>query len=426
MKVVYSRCCGVDVHKDSLTATVLTFDEDGQCRIRQKQYATYKKALANFRTWLGLLKVTHLAMESTGVYWKPVWNAFEGSQIQVVLANPRQVKNIPSEKTDPRDSKWLADLLAHGLVRPSFVPPREIWQLRDLTRQRVKLQEEYNRIHNRVHKVLEDASIKLDTIASDILGASGRAIIDGIIKKIPVNWLPDRAKTHLRKKRNQLKLVVSGRVTDHHRWMLQELMEEVNFVEARIRSLEEKLVEEMKPYEEIIHRLCTIPGVGVVTAWTLIAELGIDMTVFPDADHAASWAGLCPGSCQSAGKRLNSRTRKGNRWLRRGLCQAAWAATHKKDCYLAASFYRHSFRHGHKKALVATAHQLLIIAYHIIRDGTKYHELGGDYFDRRHPERTKNRLIRRLEKLGLQVTVEAQTGGVPGHLTNLESERNSS
>jgi len=406
MRVVYPRCCGVDVHKDSLTATVLVFHEDGGCQVRRKEYATHKKALANFRTWLTQLKVTHVAMESTGVYWIPIWNAFEGSKIEMILANPRQVKNIPGEKTDPRDSKWLADLLAHGLIRPSFVPPREIRQLRDLTRQRVKLQEEYNRIHNRVHKVLEDASIKLDTVASDILGASGRAIIDGIIQGIPVDWLPDRAKSHLRKKRNQLRLVVAGRVTEHHRWLLRELMDEVKFVEGQILKLDERLSALMKPHEELIERLCTIPGVGVLTAWTLIAELGVDMTVFPSADHAASWAGLCPGNYQSAGKRLSNRTRKGNRWLRRALCQAAWAATHKKNCYLASAFYRHAARHGHKKAIVATAHRLLIIAYQLMREKTVYRELGGDYFDQLHPERTRNRLVRRLERLGLQVTLQ--------------------
>jgi transposase len=406
MRVVYPRCCGVDVHKDSITACVLLFDEEGGCQVRKKEFATHKPALAHFRTWLGLLKVTHVAMESTGVYWIPVWRALEESRLQLILANPRQVKSIPSEKSDPRDSRWIAELLAHGLVRPSFVPPREIRELRDLTRHRVKLTQEYNRIHNRIHKVLEDACIKLDTVASDILGASGRAIIAGVIDGLSVGWLVDRAKGSLRKKRNQLRLAVRGRITEHHRWLLRELMQEVQFVEGQMLAVDQELEERMKPYQELIQRLCAIPGVGVYTAWTLIAELGVDRKAFPDASHAASWAGLCPGNCQSAGKRLSTRTRKGNRWLRRALCQAAWAAIHKKDCYLAASFFRHAARHGQKKAIVATAHRLLVIAYHLMVEKTEYRELGGDYFDRLHPERTRNRLVRRLERMGLDVSLQ--------------------
>jgi transposase len=279
-------------------------------------------------------------------------------------------------------------------------------QWRDLTRLRVKLVQEFNRVHNRIHKVLEDACIKLDTVASDILGVSGRAMIDGIVAgHEDVTWLADKAKSHLKKKYAQLKVVLRGRVTPHHRWMLGELMEELRFVEKRTLLVDQRICEAMQPHEDAIRRLCTIPGVGVITAWTLLAELGTDMRVFPDGDHAASWSGLCPGNYRSAGKRLSNRTRKGNRWLRRALCQSAWAASRKKDCFLAAYFYRQAARKGERKAVVATAHKILVIAYHVMRDGGEYRELGGNYYDQLHPERTRNRLVRRLERMGLEVQV---------------------
>ena len=282
--------------------------------------------------------------------------------------------------------------------------------MRDLTRHRVKLCEERNRIHNRIEKVLQDASLKLSTVAKDILGVTGRAIIAAIIagQEHP-DWLADKAKSRLRSKRNQLRQVLRGKITEHHRWMLRELMKQLNFVEERIVGVEQELVRRMQPYEALIERLDTIPGVDVVTAWTLIAELGPDMSVFADAKHAASWAGLCPGNYQSAGKRLSNRTRKGNRWIRRALCQAAWAASRKKSSYLTALFFRQAARHGRKKAAVATAHQILMIAYHILRDGTVYRELGGNYFDTLHPERTQKRLVARLERLGFQVSVRPRS-----------------
>ena len=408
MQVVYSRCCGLDVHKASITACVLVFDGEGRRSVRKKEFATHSRALANLRFWLAASKVQCVAMESTGVYWKPVWNALEGHLI-LVLANPYQVKNLPGRKTDQHDSEWLADLLAHGLVRPSFVPPREVRELRDLTRHRVKLTEERTRIHNRIHKVLEDAGIKLDIVATDILGATGQAIIRALIAgEQRADWLADKAKSRLRAKRNELRLALRGRVTDHHRWMLSELMSEWESTQRKMLSVDQQLSRRMAPYEELVGRLCTIPGVNVLTAWILLAELGPDMSVFADSQHLASGAGLCPGNCQSAGKRLSNRIRKGNRWIRRALCQSAWAVTHKQDCYLTAYFYRQAAHQGLRKAIVATAHHLLTIAYAVLRDRSVYQELGGDYFDRLHPERVQNRLLRRLERLGLEVHVRAK------------------
>jgi len=404
VQILYSRCCGIDVHKDSVTACVLVDSGAGEPDVRKKEFATHFKALLNLKMWLLAQKVTHVAMESTGVYWKAVWQALEG-HFALVLANPFQVKNMPGRKTDARDCQWLAELLAHGLIRPSFVPPRETRDLRDLTRYRVKLTEERNRIHNRIHKVLEDACIKLDTVASDILGASGRAIIQAIIKgQEHPDWLADHAKGTLRGKRPELRLVLRGRITDHHRLMLRELTEDREFVERKIERIEKAIAP--GPNLDQVSRLCTIPGVDLITAWTILAELGSDMNAFSGPKHAASWAGLCPGNHESGGKRLSNRTRKGNRWLRRALCQSAWAATRKKNCFLAAFFYRKAGKHGIRKAIVALAHRILIIAFCMLRDGTTYQEAGGDYFDRLNPDRTRTRLVRRLQRLGLDVILK--------------------
>jgi transposase len=386
-----------------VTACVLIYHESPEPEIRKKEFATHKKALGNLRLWLHANQVTHVAMESTGVYWKPVWQALEGN-FDLTLANPYQVKGMPGRKTDARDSQWIAELLAHGLIRRSFVPPRETRELRDLTRYRVKLVEQHNRIHNRIHKVLEDACIKLDTIASDILGVSGRRVIRAIIKgcEQPAD-LAYEVRGTLRSKRPQLTLALNGRITDHHRFMLRELMDDLERVEAKIQRLEAEIVRQVDM--QLVERLCTIPGVDIITAWTLIAELGLDMSVFQSPKHAASWAGLCPGNHESGGKRLSNRTRKGNRWLRRALVQSAWGASRKKDCYLAAFFHRHAAKQGVRKAILTLAHRLLVIAFCLLRDGTEYREFGGDYFDRLNPVRTRNRLIRRLARLGVEVTL---------------------
>ena len=403
MQIQYCRCSAIDVHLKSLTVCVLIYRDSTEPEVRKKVIATHYKALLNLKMWLLAQKITHVAMESTGVYWKPVWKVLEG-HFELILANPYQVKNIPGRKTDARDSQWLAELLAHGLIRPSFVPPTEVRELRDLTRYRVKLTEERTRVHNRIHKVLEDACIKLDAVASDILGKSGRAIIKAIIDgQDHPDWLADKAKGTLRGKRPELRLVLRGKVTEHHRTMLRELMEDLEYAEHKIERLEKTVAP--LPNVELVARLCTIPGVDMITAWTLLAELGSDMSVFKSPKHAASWAGLCPGNHESAGKRLSNRTRKGNRWLRRALCQAAWAATRKNNCYLAAFFYRKSGKHGVRKAIVALAHRILVIAFCMLRDGTEYKEVGGDYFDKINPERTRARLVRRLQRLGQKVVL---------------------
>lgn len=413
MQVVYRRCCGMDVHQEHLTACVRVGDEKGNPEVRKKEFGTHWKELQRLKMWLYACHVEAVALESTGVYWKPVWNILEG-HFPLIVANAYFIHNFPGEKTDARDSAWIADLLAHGLIRPSYVPPQAIRELRDLTRYRVKLKEEYNRIHNRIHKVLEDANLKLATVVSDILGVTGRAILRKVIggEERP-EWLADRAVGSLRSQREALRLALKGKITAHHRFLLGELLDDVEKVEARISRVESELTQRMKPHEAAIERLITIPGVNLITAWTLVAELGTDMSVFADAHHAASWAGLVPGNCESAGKRLSNRTRKGNRWLRRALTQSAWAVSHKKDSYLTAQFDRWAARRGVKKAIVATAHQILLVAYYILRDGTVYQEKGGDYFDRQNPERTSARLTQRLQRLGFEVVLKPRSATQP-------------
>ncbi len=400
-------------NKDFITACVLVNEPGKQREVRKKEFRTYWSDLQKLKLWLYASKVEQVAMESTGVYWKPVWNVLEG-HFPLLLANPYHMRNIPGQKTDQKDCEWISDLLAHGLLKRSFVPERPIQELRDLTRYRTKLTGEHNRIHGRIAKIMEDANVKLGSVASDILGVTGRRIIKAIIagQEHP-DWLADKACGTLRAKRDQLRLVLKGRITDHHRYMLSELMADLDRIEAKILRLETEIANRMKPHADVIDRLMTIPGLKLITAWTIIAEMGTDMAPFPDAAHAASWAGLAPGNNESGGKRRSGRTNKGNRWLRRALVQSAWAVSHRSNCFLTAQFYRRAARRGEKKAIIATAHQLLVIAFHILRDGTVYREKGGDYFDQLNPERTKQKLIARLERLGFDVILGNSALPVP-------------
>jgi transposase len=411
MQLLYNRCCGMDIHKASITVCVLIQRQGHEPEYRKRTFESFTDDLVRLRRWLAQCKVTHLAMESTGVYWKPVWNVLEEGPWEMLLINPQHFHGIPGEKTDPKDSRWIAELLAHGLLRPSFVPPQAIRQLRDLTRYRVHLKQDRNRIHNRIHKQLEDANIKLDCVASDILGMSGRAMINALIegRNGPVYIADHAARGHLRKKVPELARALTGRVTEHHRLMLAELVNDLDATDQAIRRIEGTILERMQPYQDVIERLTSIPGVDLITAWALIAEIGTDMSRFGDADHLVSWAGLCPGLNESGGKRRSGRTRKGDRYLKRVLCQTAWAISHSKDNYLAALFYRLAARIGIKKATLAVAHQVLRIVFHIIRDGTVYRELGANYFDRLHPERTTKRLVQRLEQLGHQVSLQPKS-----------------
>src|SRR5579862_3573475 len=340
MEVVYECCAGLDVHKKSITACVLWALPKGKKKQEKRRFATFTQNLLELADWLRECGVTQVAMESTGVYWKPVWNILEG-QFEILLVNAQHIKAVPGRKTDQKDSEWIADLLQHGLLKGSFVPPTPTRELRDLTRYRVNLRQECNRIANRIQKVLEDANIKLAAVVSDSLGASGRAMLKAIIEgEHDAQKLSELSKGTLRKKRNELQLALEGRTTAHHRFLLKELIDHLEFVEGKIERLEAEISERMHPYEEQVRHLRTIPGIERITAWGLLAEIGMDMNQFPDAAHLASWAGLCPGNHESAGKRLSGKTRKGSVWLSRHLCQAAWAVSTKKNSYLSAMFRR--------------------------------------------------------------------------------------
>jgi transposase len=405
MKVVHRCCCGVDVHKESVTACVLWAEEGGPSRKEKRKFSTFTRDLLELSDWLRKCGVTHVVMESTGVYWKPVWHVLQG-QFELLLANAQHVKAIPGHKTDSRDAAWLAELLQHGLLRGSFVPPEPIQGLRDLTRYRVNLAQECNRMANRIQKVLEDANVKLASVATDPLGASGRAMLKAIISgEQDVEKLAEMGRGLLRRKIPQLQLALQGRVSEHHRFLLNELLEHLEFIESKMVRLEQEIAERLRPFEDAVRRLCTVPGVDRVSAWGIISEIGLDMSQFPDAQHLASWAGLCPGNWESAGKRKSGRIRKASPWLRRHLCQCAWAVSTKKNSYLSALFRRLA-RKGVKVASIAVAHALLVIAYHILKAPVEYRDLGPDYFDKLHPGRLKRKLVKRLEGLGFQVTLE--------------------
>jgi len=403
MQVVHEVCCGLDVHKKSVTACVVW----AAGRRRQtRAFGTFTRDLLELGDWLRSCGATHVALESTGVYWKPVWNLLEG-QFEVLLVNAQHIKAVPGRKTDQKDSEWIADLLQHGLLRPSFVPPTPTRELRDLTRYRASLAQEINRIANRIQKVLEDGNIKLASVATDTLGASGRAMLEAMVNgEQDSQRLAEMARGKLRNRIPELGRALEGRITAHHRFLLRELLDHLYFVESKMLRIEQEIEERLGPFQSEVARLCTIPGVDRVTAWGLLAEIGLNMSQFADARHLASWAGLCPGSHESAGKRKSGKIRKGSLWLRRCLCQAAWAVSTKKNNYLSALFRRLAARRGVKRATIAVAHNLLVIAYYILRDQTCYQDLGPDYFDRLNPDGLRRRLTKRLAGLGFKVTVE--------------------
>ena len=428
MRVMYERCCGLDIHKASIAACAL-IAEKGKTREETRRFGTMTADLRGLAEWLQSKGIRHVAMESTGVYWRPVWNILEPAGFELLLANAQEVKVVPGRKTDQKDSQWIADLHKHGLLRNSFVPPRAIRHLRDLTRTRVILTQEHGSICNRIQKVLEDANIKLGSVASDVFGASGRAILRALMKEEnDAEALADLSKGTLRKKIPQLRRALEGQVTAHHRSLLAGHWKRMEFLEHEIADFETQIADRMKPTpeemarpmqnvapdaparlsprEEAIQLWMEIPGVSWTAACGMVAELGVNMDQFPSAAHVASWAALCPGNNESAGKRLSGKTRKGNVWLRRTMCEVAWAASHKKDSYFAAQFRRIASRRGNKRAVMAVAHSILVTAYHMLKHKRHYKELGGDFFDVVNRDKVRDRLIRRLTKLGFNVTLK--------------------
>ena len=404
MDALFPRCAGLDVHKANVVACVRIVGPTGKVTKQVRNFSTMTHALRALADWLSAEGVTHVAMESTGVFWKPVFNILE-DRFTVLLVNAHHMKQVPGRKTDVKDCEWIAQLLQHGLLRASFIPPQFVRQMRDLTRQRARLVSDKTSVTNRIAKVLEDANIKLGAVATDILGVSGRLMIQAMIcgQEDPTT-LAGLARGKLKKKVTALAEALEGSVTDHHRFQLKRLWEQLEAMEELILQIESRILGLAdQPTKEAIDRLITIPGVDRCTAEVFVAELGTDMSVFPTSGHLASWAGVCPGNNRSAGKARSGRTTKGDRWLRRALTQAAWAASHTKDTYLSAQYRRMSARRGKKRVLVALGHTILVIVYHILKRGTIYQELGGNYLDRLEPERMTRQLVRRLEKLGHQV-----------------------
>lgn len=405
MDTIYPHCAGLDVHKDSVMVCVRHLHGTA---VRQavREFGTTTRALLALGDWLEAEGVTHVAMESTGVYWKPVWNLLE-DRLTVWLVNAQHVKQVPGRKTDVKDCQWIAQLLQHGLLRPSFVPDRPQRELRDLTRQRTQLLAEKVRVANRLQKVLEDANIKLGSVASDVLGVSGRAMIRALIAGgTDAPAMAELARRRLRQKLPELREALTGKVTDHHRFMLKMLLEQVEHLEGQVGAFDGRIEEGLRPFErEATQRLDTIPGVDVRAAQNLVAEIGTDMSRFPTAGHLGAWAGLCPGNHRSAGKRKRGRILEGNRWLKGTLTQTAWAATRTKGTYLSAQYRRLAGRRGKKRAVIAVGHSQLVSAYHMIAQKVDYHDLGAAHFDTLERDRRAKHFVKRLEAMGYHVTL---------------------
>lgn len=406
METIYRCCAGLDVHKQSVEVTVRRLEESGRVYQETRHFGTFTRDLLEMSDWMSGGGVTHVAMESTGVYWKPIYNILEGS-FEVLLVNARHVKQVPGRKTDIKDCQWLAQLLQHGLLRGSFIPSRPIRQLRDLTRHRAQLVAEKTRVVNRIHKILEDANIKLGSVATDILGVSGRAMIQDLIAgQSDPTQLAGRARQRLQQKIPELTLALEGRVTEHHRFLLQLLWDQLIHLESLIERVENKIGEQMAPFREAVARVDEIPGIDRTVAESVIAEIGNDMGQYPTHKHLASWAGLCPGNNESAGKHKSGKTTKGSRWLRQSLVQAAWAASHAKKSYFYVQYSRLVRRRGRKRALVAVAHSLLVTIYHVLKHNKPYSDLGPDYYDKLNYKSLTRHLVKRLESLGHKVVLE--------------------
>jgi transposase len=406
MDVVHARCCGIDVHKRTVVACLLVANSGGALSKEVRTFGTMTQDLLCLTDWLTAAGCTHVAMESTGVYWKPVYNLLEGS-LEVLVVNARHIKAVPGRKTDVKDCEWLADLLRHGLLQPSFIPDRPQRELRELTRYRTSLIQERTAEVNRLQKVLEGANIKLAAVATDIMGTSGREILAALVGGTSEpTTLAQLARGRLREKIPQLEQALAGQFGLHQRFMVAQQLAHIDFLDEVIERVSAEVAERVRPFEEAVALLDTIPGVGRRTAEVLVAEIGVDMTRFPTAAHLAAWAGVAPGNNESAGKRRHAQTRKGSPWLRAALVEAAQAAGRTKSTYLGAQFRRLLPRKGKKRAAVAVGHSILVIAYHLLSKREPYHDLGVTYFDQRARQAVERRLVRRLEALGYTVSLQ--------------------
>jgi transposase len=405
MDVLIERCAGLDVHQATVVATVRVA-EDGGRQVVTETFGTMTPDLLALREWLQAYGVTHVALESTGVYWKPIYYVLEDA-FALLLINMQELKRVPGRKTDVKESEWLAQLLECGLLRASFVPPPPIRELRDLTRYRVQQVRDRSQEVNRLCKVLEDAGLKLTSVLTDVMGASGRAMLTALVEgTTDPTVLAELARGKLRKKLPALRRALQGRFRPHHAFLLEQVLAKIDFLDDTVARLMAEIDRRLVPFEPMLTALDTIPGVNRIGAISMVAETGGDMGRFPTAAHLCSWGAMCPGHDESAGKRRSGKTRKGNRYLRATLIQAALGAMHSKATALQARYHRVKRHRGHKKAVVAVGHQILEIAYYVMRDGVPYQELGADYFDRRHAERAVRRHVRQLEALGYHVTID--------------------
>jgi transposase len=403
---MYRCVCGLDVHKKIVVACVRLMLEGGKMQQQVRTFGTMTRDLLALADWMAAAGVTHVAMESTGVFWKPIYNILEG-QFEVLLVNAQHIKKVPGRKTDVKDCEWIAQLLQCGLLRASFVPQRPLRDLRDLTRHRAKLTQDRSAVVNRIQKILEDANVKLGSVATDVMGVSGRAIIGAIVEgEADSNKLAELARRRLRAKIPELRMALQGQVSGHHRFMLKMLLGQIDFLDSAIGKVSARIEEVSDPlFREAVALLATIDGIQQRIAENVIAEIGTNMAQFPSQKHISSWAGVCPGNDESAGKRRSGKTPKANRWLRRSLGEASWAVSHTKDTYLGAQFHRIAARRGRKRAAVAVSHTILVVIYNMLRNRVPYADLGADHFERLDPRRLTRYYMRKLESLGHKVTL---------------------
>jgi transposase len=408
MEVLHPRCCGLDVHKATVVACVRLVI-DGKTVKETRTFATTTASLIALSEWLAETKCTRVAMEATGVYWKPVWHILSDEDFELVLANAAHIKNVPGRKSDVKDADWISDLLAHGLIRPSFVPDSPTQEMRTLLRTRKQLVREKSSHILRIQKTLEDANIKLDSVITDVMGLSGRRMIEALIagQKDP-SKLARLADHRVKASQESLREALRGRVTKSHRFLLRLHLGQVDAIDAAIAEIDREVEAGIAPFRTAVEQVSAVPGIKSLAAQTILSEIGIDMSRFPSSGHLISWACICPRSDESAGKRRSTRIRKGSPWLKSTLVQCAWAATRTKGSYLQAQFYRIRARRGPKKAILAVAASMLTALYHMLKDGTLYRDLGPNHLNARDKERQKNRLIKRLADLGYVVELVPQ------------------
>ncbi len=406
MEILYPHCAGLDVHKDTVVACARHMAE-GKVRTQVKTFKTTTEQLMALADWLSSAGCTHIAMEATGVYWKPVWHILSDGQFELILANAAHVKNVPGRKTDANDAVWLADLMAHGLIRPSFVPDEPTQQMRDLLRTRKQMTRDRASHIQRLQKTLEDANIKLDSVVTDLLGLSGRRIVQALIdgQTVP-QVLATLAHRRIHASSEELQAALRGRVTRHHRFLLKLHLDQIDAIDAAIARIDQEVSANVEPFRAAIEQLIAIPGISPLAAQVLVAEIGIDMSRFKTAAHLISWAGLCPKNDESAGKRRSNRMKKGAPWLKTTLVQSAWAAARTKGSYFQAQYHRLRSRRGSKKAVCAVAASLLTTAYYMLKNGSPYRDLGPQHFDQPDKQKQADRLLKRLQHLGYTVQIQ--------------------